>query len=330
MSLVASSLERVRKRAGALLLRSLFEGSSRAFRDLPLARPGDHGLEVIRNVPYTGSGLVAHTYDVWRPKDAGPEPLPLVFYVHGGAFRILSKDTHWIMALAFARRGLCVVLPNYRLAPAHPYPAAVTDTALALRHAIDNAQRWHADPDCVVVAGESAGANLAVGLTVGQAWDRKEPHLQPLQGIEIKAVVAACGLFQVGDPGRFRRADPSVPWLINDRAHEVVDYLPRRDGQPHDDELASPLLLVERRAPVKKVPPMFLPVGGGDIVKDDHARLERALRSYGVDVEAPVYGNEPHAFEAFVWRPEARRCWRDTAAFLRSRGVPVREPPPIL
>ncbi|MDP2340826.1 MAG: alpha/beta hydrolase [Deltaproteobacteria bacterium] len=334
MSLVAQSITRARKRAGGLLLRTFFEGGSRAFRDFPLSRPGTHGLEVIRDVPYTGTGLGAHSYDVWRPKQTAEErakgPLPLVFYIHGGAFRILSKDSHWIMALAFARRGMCVVLPNYRLAPEHRYPAPIEDCALALRHAVDNAERWGADPKCVVIAGESAGANLAVGLAVGQAWDREEAHLDAIRDVEIKAVAAACGVFQVGDGGRFRRADPSLHWLFDDRFHELSDYLPLRDGKPHDDELASPLLLVERTAPVHKVPPMFLPCGGGDLLKDDHARLERALRGYGVDVDAPVYGKELHAFQAFVWRPEARRFWRDTASFLRSRGVPVREPPPVL
>ena len=281
--MLSSSVTRVRKRAGGLLLRSLFEGSSRAFRDFPLSKPAAHGLEVIRDVPYTSSGLAAHSYDVWRPQQTDAErakspPLPLVFYIHGGAFRILSKDSHWIMALAFARRGMCVVLPNYRLAPQHRYPEPIADCALALRHAVDNAERWGADPACVVIAGESAGANLAMGLAVGQAWGRDEAHLRPIHDVNIKAVAAACGVFQVGDGGRFRRADPTLHWLFDDRFHELSDYLPLRDGKPHDDELASPLLLVEREAPVRPVPPMFLPCGGGDLLKDDHARMERALR----------------------------------------------------
>ena len=331
---VSAALVRVRKRAGGLVLRTLFEGSARVFRDFPLSRPETYGLEVIRDVPYCGTGLAAHTYDVWRPRRSAAEiakaPLPLVVYMHGGAFRILSKDSHWIMALAFARRGMCVVLPNYRLAPQHRYPAALTDSALAVRHAVDNAERWGADPSCVVLAGESAGANIAVGLAVGKAWNRDEEHLRPIADIDIKAVVGACGVFQIGDGGRFRRENPSLPWLFNDRIEDLLDFLPLRDGKPWDDELASPLLLVERMAPVKPVPPLFLPVGGGDFFKSDHVRMEAALRSYGVDVEAPVYGNEPHAFQALVWRPEARRFWNDTATFLRTRGVPVREPTPRL
>ena len=50
-----------------------------------------------------------------------------MLYVHGGGFRILSKDTHWIMGLAFARRGFLVFNIGYRLAPKHPFPAAIAD-----------------------------------------------------------------------------------------------------------------------------------------------------------------------------------------------------------
>lgn len=324
-----SRLDRFRSRAGAVAIGSFFQGAARAFVDLPLAKPDWHDLEVVRDVAYLGTGLAAHTYDVWRPKNA-TGLLPLCFYVHGGAFRSLSKDTHWIMALAFARRGMVVVLPNYRLAPAHRYPSAPEDVAAALRHVVDHKDRFGIDVDNIVLAGESAGANIAVGLAVGQAWQRPEAHLKPIVHLDIKAVVGACGTFQVSDPQRFARLNPDFHWFFRDRCDELVDYLPRKDGLIVDDELASPLLLVEREAPKQKVPPMFLPVGGGDFLTDDHRRMEQALRAHGAIVSAPVYGDEVHAFQAFVWRREARRFWHDTAEFLRGCGVPLREPPPVL
>lgn len=329
MSVVARQLHRARSKAGAVAIRSLFMGAARAFVDLPIARPDWHDLVVTRDVPYLGTGLPAHTYDVWRSKSV-TGPLPLCFYVHGGAFRALSKDTHWIMALAFARRGMAVCLPNYRLAPEHRYPAAHEDAALALRHVVDHAGDFGVDKDNVVLAGESAGANIAMGLAIGKAWGRPEQHLRPIADIDVKAVVAACGVFQVGDPARFHKRYPDFHWFYRDRCQELLDFLPLRNGAPFDDELASPLLLVEKEKPTQKVPPMFLPVGGGDFLIDDHERMERALRGHGVDVSAPVYGKEVHAFHAFIWRDEARRCWRDTADFLRAHGVPLREPPPVL
>ena len=236
---LAPPLHRARKKAGAVAVRSFFKGAARAARGLPIARPEWHDVVVTRDVPYLGTGLAAHTYDVWRPRSATGR-LPLCFYVHGGAFRALSKDTHWIMGLAFARRGMAVCLPNYRLAPQHRYPAAHEDAALALRHVVDHADHHGVDRDCVVVAGESAGANIAVGLTVGKAWQRDEPHLRPIVDVDIKAVVAACGVFQVGNPDRFSDIDPDFHWFYRDRCQELQDFLPLRNGVPHDDELASP------------------------------------------------------------------------------------------
>lgn len=114
-----------------MALRKSLSGLSTVVRRLPISQPARHDVELIRDVPYLGSGLVEHTYDVWRPKRA-TGALPLVVCIHGGAFRALSKETHWIMGLQLARRGLCVVVPNYRLAPAHRYPAGSADAAAAI------------------------------------------------------------------------------------------------------------------------------------------------------------------------------------------------------
>ncbi len=325
-----SAITVARKRAGGLFIRSALTGTAALVKHVPLANPDRHDVEVIKDVPYLGSGLVEHTYDVWRPKGKSDRPLPMVLYIHGGAFRALSKDTHWIMGLALARRGLVVVIPNYRLAPKHRFPAGSADVTAALVHARAHAERYGADKDSLVIAGESAGANITMGLITGVHWDLPAAHLDPIRDVKVKAAVTFCGVFQVGDPGRFRRDDPGFHWFFNDRVHELPSWLPRRDGRIVEDPVASPLLFLEGApTPKKAVPPIFLPVGGGDFLKSDHIRLKRALERLDVDVELDVYGLEPHAFHAFVWRKEAQRCWRDTADFLRRQGVPVREPPPV-
>ena len=318
-----------RKFLGAKAIRGLFYGAAGVVRHAPIARPARHDVEVIRNVPYLGTGLVKHTYDVYRPKTRSG-PLPMMLYIHGGAFRTLSKETHWIMGLGFARRGFVVVVPNYRLAPEHRYPSGSADVVAALRHAVDHADRYDADASQLVLAGESAGANMALGLTVARSWDLPAPHIDPIRDLPIAAVIPACGVFQVDDPDRFRRRNPGFHWFFHDRVHELPDWLPRRDGEAYADPIASPLPWVEKHAPVKPVPPLFLPVGGGDFLLDDHGRLASALKRHGVPHEMKVYGSEPHAFHAFVWREHAQACWRDMADFLRRRGnLTVREPPPV-
>src|SRR5262245_5744568 len=99
--------DRLRRAAGAFVFDNFWRGASRLGRLHPLADPERHGVERIKDVPYQPSGLAAHRLDIYRRRDL-TGPLPIVLYVHGGAFRILSKDSHWVMALAFARRGFLV------------------------------------------------------------------------------------------------------------------------------------------------------------------------------------------------------------------------------
>ena len=92
-------IERARRVAGSLLAEGLFEGSARGAALLPASRPSRHGVLVERDLPYQQSGRREHTLDLYRPAVASG-PLPVVLYVHGGGFRILSKDTHWVFGLS--------------------------------------------------------------------------------------------------------------------------------------------------------------------------------------------------------------------------------------
>ena len=89
---------------------------------------------------------------------------------------------------------------------------------------------------------------------------------------------------------------------------------------PEDHLLADPLLLFEKgMIPERPIPPFFLPVGGGDPLCSDSLRMQVALQQLGVDAVTKVYGRELHAFHAFIWRKEARNCWRDMIEFTTER-----------
>lgn len=273
-------------------------------------------MTVTSDVPYLPSHRREHRLDIYRPAD-GAGPFPVVFYIHGGGFRILSKDTHWVMALAFARRGYLVFNVGYRLAPQHPFPAALCDVMAAWHWVLDHAVSHGGDLDALVVAGESAGANLATSLTLAACMRRDEPWARSVfeRGHTPRAVVPACGLLQVSDTDRFARRQRPVSRFILDRLNEVTDaYL---GAQPSSHELADPLLLLEREVELARpLPPFFLPVGTRDPLVDDTRRMGAALTNLGVEHEARYYPGEMHAFHAFLWRPNARQCWRDTYAFL--------------
>lgn len=315
-------LIRLRRHAGALLVDNVWRSLAAAGRLAPAARPERHGVERIADVPYAPGGTAAHLLDVYRPRERAGR-LPVVLYVHGGGFRILSKDSHWVMGLVFARAGYVVFNISYRLAPRHPFPAGLQDVLTAYAWVLDHAHEYGGDASRLVLAGESAGANLVTAATIASVQRRDEPWARALfdRGHVPAAVMPACGVLQVTDPERYGRAPDPVSWFVLDRLSEVADaYL--ADARVDDDarQLADPLCILEGDdAFDRPLPPFFAPVGTRDPVIRDHRRLAVALSRRGVAHEAPEYPGEPHAFHALMFRRNARRCWRDTLRFLDAR-----------
>ncbi len=291
-------------------------------RTHPLSKPERHGVEVTRDIAYVDErGLKLHL-DVWRKRTREASPRrTAIMYVHGGGFRILSKDTHWIMALMFARAGYTVFNIDYRLAPAHPFPAAVEDVTRAFAWVTEHARDFGAEPDHIAVAGESAGANLVTALTIATCFERSEPWARAAfeRGLVPRAVLPACGLLQVTEPGRFARKWPHISTAANDQISVIVDeYLKDRDRLPREMiDFADPLVLLERGdVPARPLPPFLVTCGTKDPLLDDARRLHAALQKRGVPSELQVYKGELHAFQVAVMTPNARRFWRDTYRFL--------------
>ena len=334
-------LAAARRFLGAAVVDGFFNGFSRVARLHPQARPERHAVEHLRDIRYLDGTMREHLLDVYRPaspttgRHAGAPPAfrryhgppwPMVFYVHGGGFRILSKDTHWVMGLGFARRGFVVFNVSYRLAPKHRYPCAIEDVCRAFTWVTKNAARFGADPTRVVIAGESAGANLATSLAIALAYERDEPYAREAfaTGVVPRAVVPACGVFQVSDMARLRRRKPGMSSFIADRLGEVESAYFGPDAPACSRDLADPVLVFERGdKPARPLPPFFLPVGTKDPLLPDTRRLAVALRAMGVSAVDKYYPGEVHAFHALVMRESARRCWRDTFAFL-DQHVPPR------
>jgi acetyl esterase len=312
----------LRRRVESFAVESFFRGTSGFFRALPIAAPHRHGIEVLKDLRYSEDPTPAHGLDIYRPRERSG-PLPVVFYVHGGGFRILSKESHWVFGLLFARQRYLVVSIDYRLAPRHRFPTAVSDTFLAWQWTLENVAKFGGDPSRIIVAGESAGANLVTGLTLATCAPRPEPWARAVYdaGVVPVAALPACGLLQVSDPGRF---DARAGRFVRERIAEIVsDYLGSEEHAPSLLQLADPLLWLESDAGfTRPLPPFFAPVGSADVLDDDTRRLDAALRRRGAVSEAAYYRGGIHAFHAFVFDPRARQCWRDTFAFLE-RHVPT-------
>ncbi|APR83149.1 Esterase/lipase [Minicystis rosea] len=312
-----SLLGRLRVRAGRALTDASWGALAHAGRHFPAAQPARYGVERLTDIAYTSVGAEHHRLDVYRPIERSG-PLPVVLYVHGGGFRILSKDTHWFMAISFARRGYLVFNINYRLAPAHPFPAAIEDACAALVWVMENAARYGGDPTRLVLAGESAGANLVTSLAIATSWPRPEPWAQKVweSGARPVAAIPACGILQVSDVDRFVRRK-RLPRFLHDRLREVEDAYLAPAAAPARD-LADPLIWLERAdPPVRPLPPFLAGVGTADVLLDDTRRLKTALDRLGVPCKAHYYPGEIHAFHALIWRPAARAFWKETFTFLQ-------------
>jgi acetyl esterase len=286
----------------------------------PGAQAWRQGVEVARDVPYRkhprpeGFDLL----DVYRP--AGVEgPLPVLVYIHGGGFRILSKDSHWMFGCGFARRGFLVFNVNYTLSTSAPYPAAAQDVAAAFQWIVANAASWGGDLGRLVFAGESAGANLALGLMIACCWPRPEPWAKAVWklGHAPDVVLPACGFNQVSDADRYLQ-NPAVPTWIRDRIAQICrSYLPDDRGDWESLAFADPLCWLEHAGPPERpMPAVFAPCGADDPVVEDTRRLGAALSRFDAPAAAPIYPDAHHAFHAFVWRKAAAACWADMTAFL--------------
>lgn len=130
-------------------------------------------------------------FDFFRPER--PEAVPLVVCIHGGGWISGDKSMMSEVAAEFAGRGFAAACPSYRLAPLHPYPAAVMDVRAFLRHARAHADELGIDPGRIAAMGNSAGGHLA--CMAGVADD-------PREGVSSRAdaVIDICGLAQLDEP----------------------------------------------------------------------------------------------------------------------------------
>jgi acetyl esterase len=292
---------------------------------LPDARPSRFHVDVQRDVPYLSPGShspngrgEAHLLDVYVPARV-PRPLPVVMYVHGGAFCMLSKDTHYVMAMSIARRGYLVFNINYRLGPRHRYPAPLEDACEALLWVARHCGGYGGDPSRIAVAGESAGGNLVTALTVAASYRRPEPFARRVYdaSLPLRATIATYPFLDMAYTESYL-ANPKMPrWAKALLMDAAVSYLgPDVKNLARSAPLASPLTIIERERPDRPLPPFFLSVGTKDPLIRCSKRLKAALDAHGVPAELHISPGEMHGYDALVWREPARKKWLAAHEFL--------------
>jgi acetyl esterase len=252
---------------------------------------------------------------VYRPADTPAGDRPLVLNFHGGGFVFGSlRLADWMCSSVAVRVGAVVVSVDYRLAPLHPFPAAVDDCYAALVWAADNAaELGAATPARIGVMGESAGGNLSAVMCL-LARDRGGPligHqalLYPPTDMTSEPQPIGRSLIISGPEMRaFRRM-----------------YL--GDADPADPRI-SPLCAPD----LTGLPPALVQVAEHDPLREDGVRYAAALRSAGVPVRFTEYVGMPHGYLNFpgVCRaaPQALAeiCAEQSAALARPAAAQVPE-----
>lgn len=278
---------------------------------------GARGFRVERDVRYANHD--ACHLDIYAPKNA--ERAPVVVYIHGGGFKLGSKRSHAAIAEPLVTAGHVVVLIDYRLAPAHPFPAALDDCAEAYLWVVANIARYGGDPSRLAIAGESAGGNLTLALTLATAHRFLRPSLRRVYdlGAPPKAMLPLCGYLQVSDPERFDQIGRGPHPVVRDRMKSVSrGYLEGADPE-HGLDLASPLLVLESSLELDRpLPPAFISCGEKDPILDDSLRLARSLAARGSPYTLRLEPGALHGYQAVVITGAAARHWAHAVDFLRA------------
>ena len=226
----------------------------------------------------------------------------VIVYLHGGGYTLGSIATHRYLMQNVARAaGTPVLGVDYRLAPEHPHPAAVDDATRVVRWLLAGG----ADPESLVVAGDSAGGGLTLATLIAL---REAGDPRVAAGILISPWT---DLTASGDSITSKKDED--PMVTAEGLRGMARAYVGEDGdlaQP----LASPLF-----SDLSDLPPLFIQVGSAEILLDDAVRLEHRAKAAGVECRLEVWERMFHVFQAFPSLDETSRALDSIGAFVREQ-----------
>jgi acetyl esterase/lipase len=283
------------------------------FRNETLSK-ADASIEEMRANAQAFSQLTAEPDDVrYEAVDAGGVPAQWIIpagatedrvlqYVHGGAYELLSAETHRKMVGHIAKAIGCRALNvDYRLAPEHPHPAAVEDSLTAYRWLLAQG----IEPGHIAISGDSAGGGLCLATALKiRAQDLAMPA----------AIVPISPWTDMAGTGETMGTRADVDMIVTPDAIAQLSQVFLAGGDPRDP-YASPLY-----ADLQGLPAIYIQVGDEEVLLDDAVRVADKARRAGIDVTIDIFPEMQHVFQIAAGNlPEADDAIRKIGAWLKPR-----------
>ena len=265
-------------------------------RDALMTTPED--VERWDNIVYGKLDRKAQVLDVYRPRRAEDEDLPVIISVHGGGWVYGDKERYQYYCMSLAQRGFAVVNFTYRLAPEYKFPAPLEDLNLVCKWVMKRAGRYHFDTERIFAVGDSAGANI-LGLYAGICTNpdyAKEYDFQIPEGFALTAVGLNCGAYTID------KNDPTQAMTLE----LMKDFLPE---QGTEEELKK-LNVLNWITDV--YPPVFCMTAVNDFLKPQALALVEKLTENQVPFVYRVFGDKVnqlgHVFHCDIKTVDAAQC----------------------
>lgn len=315
-------------RPGSLLIRKVFEDNVAQVKQTMEAYAPREGVATLLDQSYRPGGQDTKL-DVYFPETVAQSDrrLPAVIWTHGGAWISGHRDDAAPYFGMIALKGYTVVSLGYSLAPEKTYPTPVHQVNDGLSYVQQNAARFHIDPNRIVMAGDSAGAQITsqiAALTTNPEFAAQLGVTPALKPAQLRGVILYCGIYDMQaftENNRVPGADNLLTRLLGWGVDTVVwAYTGERGGKPSVMAQMSTLDHV-----TDAYPAAFISGGNGDPLTNGQSKpLATKLQGLGVPVTTLFFPPDhepslPHEYQFKIDLPDAQNAYTQMIAFLHER-----------